>query len=133
MACLAGVRHAGLMVIEVTRIGGDGSICRAVVDTAGRDDAARWERLAQQAALEVPPPYRPEPGQPVYQISAGGHAAQVAEKDLAGPLRELVSAVLSEGNHRLISRPPRPTVLQARCPATGRPGAGRRPRPHGST
>jgi hypothetical protein len=58
------------MVIEVTRIGGDGSIRRAVVDTAGRDDAARWERLAQQAALEVPPPYRPEPGQPVYQISA---------------------------------------------------------------
>ena len=55
MACLAGVRHAGLMVIEVTRIGGDGSIRRAVVDTAGRDDAARWERLAQQAALEVPP------------------------------------------------------------------------------
>jgi hypothetical protein len=54
------------MVIEVTRIGGDGSIRRAVVDTAGRDDAARWERLAQQAALEVPPPYRPEPGQPVY-------------------------------------------------------------------
>jgi hypothetical protein len=47
----------------------------------------------------VPPPYRPDPGQPVYQISAGGHAAQVAEKDLAGPLRELVSAVLSEGGH----------------------------------
>ena len=99
MACLARVRHAGLMVIEVTRIGGDGAIRRAVVDTAGRADAARGERLAQQAALEVPPPYRPEPGQPVYQISAGGHAAQVAEKDLAGPLRELVSAVLSEGSH----------------------------------
>jgi hypothetical protein len=76
MACLAGVRHAGLMVIEVTRIGGDGSTRRAVVDTAGRDDAVRWERLAQQAALEVPPPYRPEPGQPVYQISADGHAAR---------------------------------------------------------
>ena len=111
------VRHAGLMVIEVTRIGGDGSIRRAVVDTAGRDDAVRWERLAQQAALETPP-YRPEPGQQVYQISAGGHAAQVAEKDLAGPLRELVSAMLSEGSHgQLISRPPRRTVLQARCPA----------------
>ena len=82
MACLAGVRHAGLMVIEVTRIGGDGSIRRAVVDTAGREDAARWERLAQQVALEVPPPYHPEPG-----------------KDLAGPLRELVSAVLSEDIH----------------------------------
>jgi hypothetical protein len=48
------------MVIEVTRIGGDGSIRRAVVDTAGREDAARSEQLAQQAALEAPP-YRPEP------------------------------------------------------------------------
>jgi hypothetical protein len=47
------------MVIEVTRIGGDGSIRRAVVDTAGREDAARSEQLAQQAALEAPPPYRP--------------------------------------------------------------------------
>jgi len=45
------------------------------------------------------PPYRPEPGQPVYQISAGGHAAQVAEKELAGPLHELAGAVLSEGSH----------------------------------
>jgi hypothetical protein len=98
MACPAGVRQAGLMVIEVTRIGGDGSIRRAVVDTAGRDDAARWEQLAQQAALEVPPPYRPQPGRPVYRISAGGHAAHVAEKDLAGPLRELVSAVLATVN-----------------------------------
>ena len=78
---------------------GDGSIRRAVVDTAGRVDAARWERLALQAALAVPPPYRPEPGQPVYQISAGGHAAQVAEKELAGPLHELAGAVLSEGSH----------------------------------
>jgi hypothetical protein len=47
----------------------------------------------------VPPPYGPEPEQPVYQISAGGNAAQVAEKDLAGPLRKLISAVLSEGSH----------------------------------
>jgi hypothetical protein len=82
MACLAGVRHAGLMVIEVTRIGGDGSTRRAVVDTAGRDDAVRWERLAQQAALEVPPPYRPEPG----------------------------AAGLSDLGRRA-RRPPRPTVL----------------------
>jgi hypothetical protein len=87
------------MVIEVTRIGGDGGIRRVVADTAGREDAARWERLARQAALEVPPPYRPEWGQPVYQISAGGHAARIAEKDRAGPLRELVSAVLSEASH----------------------------------
>jgi hypothetical protein len=44
------------MVIEVTRIGGDGGIRRAVVDTAGREDAARWERPAQQAALQARSP-----------------------------------------------------------------------------
>jgi hypothetical protein len=52
------------MVIKVTRIGAAGRIRRAVVDTAGRDDAVLWEQLLQQAALEVPPPYRPEPGSP---------------------------------------------------------------------
>jgi hypothetical protein len=45
------------------------------VDTAGRDDAARWEQLAEQSSLHVPPPYRPDPGQPVYEIAAGGRAA----------------------------------------------------------
>jgi hypothetical protein len=40
-----------------------------------------------------------QPPLPAIRLSAAGHAAQVAEKDLAGPLRELVSAVLSEGSH----------------------------------
>lgn len=93
------MRQAGLVIIDVSRIGGDGSFRRAIVDTAWRDDAARWEQLAEQSALSVPPPYRPEPGQPVYEISAGGHLAQVAERDLAGPLRELVTAVLTEGRY----------------------------------
>jgi hypothetical protein len=87
------------VIIDVTQIAGNGSLRRAVVDTAGRDDAARWEQLAEQSALSVPPPYRPDPGQPVYEISADDHMAQVAEKDLAGPLRALVTAVLAEGHH----------------------------------
>jgi hypothetical protein len=93
------MRQAWLMIIDVTRIAGDGSIRHAVVDTAGRDDAARWEELVQQAALEVPPPYRPDPGQPVYEIAAAGRAVQVAERDLAGPLRELVITVLTEAGN----------------------------------
>jgi hypothetical protein len=44
----------------------------------------------------VLPPYRPEPGQPVYEVRVGEHVVQVAERDLAGPLRELVTAVLAE-------------------------------------
>jgi hypothetical protein len=35
--------------------------------------------MAAAAHLEVPPPYRPEPGQPVYEIRAGERIAQVAE------------------------------------------------------
>jgi hypothetical protein len=83
--------------IVVTSVGADGTVHHATVDTAGRADADRWERLVASAHLEVPPPYRPEPEQPVYQVRAGGHVAQVAERNLAGPLRELVTAVLAEG------------------------------------
>jgi hypothetical protein len=41
MAAGARMRQAGLMIIDVGRIAGDGSIRHAVVDTAGPDDAAR--------------------------------------------------------------------------------------------
>ncbi|HYZ55501.1 MAG TPA: hypothetical protein VE733_18630 [Streptosporangiaceae bacterium] len=83
------------MVIEVIEVLGDGSVRHAVVDTAGRGDAVRWARMVEQASLEVPPPYRPEPGQPVYEIRAGDQVAQIAEGDMVGPLRELVRAVLA--------------------------------------
>jgi hypothetical protein len=73
------------------------SVRRAVVDTAGRDDAARWEELIEQASLGVPPPYRPFPGEAVYHIRAGALEAQVAERALTGPLRELVMVVVAEG------------------------------------
>jgi hypothetical protein len=85
------------MKCEITQVNGDGTIRRARVDTAGRRDAAHWESLAEQARLDLPPPYRPHPGEPVYEISAGERVAQVAEGDLVGPLRELVRAVLAGG------------------------------------
>ena len=84
------------MRCEITQVNGDGTIRRARVDTTGRRDAARWERLAEQARLDLPPPYRPHPGEPVYEIAAGERVAQVAEGDLVGPLRELVRAVLAD-------------------------------------
>jgi hypothetical protein len=83
--------------IAVTAIGADGTVLRAIVETTGRVDADWWEQLAVSAHLEVPPPYRPEPGQPVYEVRAGEHVALVAEQDLVGPLRELVTVVLAEG------------------------------------
>ena len=83
--------------IAVTAIGADGTVRQAIVETTGRADADWWEHLAASAHLEVPPPYRPEPGEPVYEIRAGEHVALVAERELAGPLRELVTAALAEG------------------------------------
>ena len=86
------------MVIVVTRIGGDGSVLTRFVHCAGRADADRWKALAEQADLEAPRPYRPEPGEAVYGIGADGLQVQVAEQDLDAPLRELVIAVLAEGD-----------------------------------
>jgi hypothetical protein len=89
------------MVIVVTRVGGDGTVLTRCVDCASRSDPARWDALVKQAALDLPRPYRPEPGEPVYGIWAGGVQVQVAERDLRWPLRELVIAVLAEGDdHR---------------------------------
>ena len=84
------------MRVTVTRVAGDGSVCRAMVDAASRDDAARWQELIERAGLGVPPPYRASPGEAVYHIRAGDQAVQVAERDLTGPLRDLVTAVLIE-------------------------------------
>lgn len=83
--------------ITVTVISADGTVRQAIVETTGRVDADWWEQLVASAHLEVPPPYRPVPGQPVYQVRAGEHIAQVAEQDLAGPLLELVRAALAGG------------------------------------
>ena len=83
--------------IAVTAIGADGTVRQAIVETTGRVDADFWGQLAASAHLEVPPPYRPVPGQPVYEVRVGEHVAMVAEQDLAGPLRELVMAVVAEG------------------------------------
>ena len=85
------------MNIEVTRILGDGSIRRASVQPEERADASRWRELLTRANLELPPPYNPAPGRPVYQVSDGEHSIQVAERGLVGPLRDLVAAVLAEG------------------------------------
>jgi hypothetical protein len=69
---------------------------QAIVETTGQVDADWWEQLAASAHLKVPPPYRPEPGQSLYEIRVGERVAQVAEGNLAGLLRELVTAVLAE-------------------------------------
>jgi hypothetical protein len=83
--------------IVVTEVTGHGSIRRGVLDTAWHRDAGRCRDLVEQAGLDVPPPYRPEAGRPIYQISVDDKIVWVAGRDLAGPLRELVAmTVLSD-------------------------------------
>lgn len=88
--------HQCLVVITVTRVEGDGSVLTWTVDTARRPDQERWARLAEDAALHMPPQYQARPGEAVYRIQAGGLAAMVAERHLEGPLRDLTEAVVAE-------------------------------------
>jgi hypothetical protein len=85
------------MRVVVTQIEPDGSIRRRMVDTAGRSDAFQWEELVE-GALAVPLPYRPAPGGAIYHLRVGDRDLMVAEYDLAGPLRELVTAVMAQGD-----------------------------------
>jgi hypothetical protein len=84
------------MVITVSMVEGDGSILTRTVDTAEIPDPGRWTQLAEDAALHMPPRYRPRPGETVYRIQAGGLTALVAERDLQGPLRDLTEALFAE-------------------------------------
>lgn len=79
------------------RIGYDGTLQRRMVDTARQGEQQSWEDLAARA-LAVPVPYRPVPGNVIYHVRAGHHAVMIAEHDLAGPLLDLVSAVLALGD-----------------------------------
>ncbi len=83
------------MRVVVTEVTGRGGVRRGVVDTAARSDAGRWIDLIERAALDLPPPYRPMPGWPVYHIRADDMIVVVAERELAGPLRDLVMATLA--------------------------------------
>lgn len=82
----------------VTRIAGDGRLLHRLIDTATRSDSGRWESLLSDAALADPPPYQPAPGIAVYLINTGDQPVLVTQNGLAGPMEELVSAVLAEGD-----------------------------------
>lgn len=69
---------------------------RRMVDTAQLSDRRLWEDLAARA-IEVPVPYRPALGIAIYHISVGDYVVMAVEHDLAGPLRDLVTAVMALG------------------------------------
>ena len=88
--------QTGWVHITVTEVAPDGQVRRRSVDTKGRDDASSWEGLAERA-IGDPPVYQPAPGRPVYAIRVDDQEVMVAEKDVSGPLGQLVTAVLTEG------------------------------------
>ena len=88
------------VIIVVTYVAADGSLLRRTVNTTGRHDAPVWDDLVRRAALDFPPAYRPAAGRAVYHVRVDDQAVLVAEDDLIGPLRELVAAVLAEGEGR---------------------------------
>ena len=55
-----------------------------------------WQELIARA-LAVPIPYRPVPGDPIYHLRLGDRCFVIADHDLSGPLRDLVTAVLALG------------------------------------
>jgi hypothetical protein len=89
--------ETGQVRLEVAKIAANGGIRRWVVDTATRSDAGRWDELAARVPA-VPPPYRAAPGSAVYDIRVDDDKFLVGEHDLAGPLSDLVRAVLVEGD-----------------------------------
>jgi hypothetical protein len=84
------------MRVVMTQIGSDGAMNRRMVDTAGRGDAVQWEELVARA-LAVPLPYRSAPGGAIYHLRGDDFEVMVAGHDLTGPLLDLVTAVLAEG------------------------------------
>jgi hypothetical protein len=63
---------------------------------AQQSDRRLWEDLAARA-IGVPVSYRPAPGIAVYHLSVDDYVVMAAEHDLAGPLLDLVTAVMALG------------------------------------
>jgi hypothetical protein len=83
--------------VMITEIAGNGNIrCRAL-DTSSLTDAGRWETLIEQV-LAIPPPYRADPGRPVYVLHARERAVLMGEDNLIGSLRHLVTTILAAGD-----------------------------------
>ena len=69
---------------------------RRMMDTARQSERRLWEDLAARA-VGVAVPYRPAPGVAVYRIRVDDYVVMAAEHDLAGPLLDLMTAVMALG------------------------------------
>jgi hypothetical protein len=94
---MAWAGQIGFMRVVVTHVWGNGTVVTRAVDVGEDSGGVRWGDLAARA-LADPPPYRPVPGGAVCQVKVDGQEIMVAERDLAGPLLDLVAAVLDQGD-----------------------------------
>jgi hypothetical protein len=74
---------------------------RRMVDTAERSDGGQWE---DRTCPGCPAPVPAVPGQPIDHIRVDDDVVLAAEHDLTGPLRDLVSAVITVGGEVLAVR-----------------------------
>lgn len=81
----------------MTHIWGSGTVVSRAVDVTADASGARWDELTAHAMAD-PPQYRPFPGGAICHIQVDDQVVMVAERDLAGPLLELVAAVLDQGH-----------------------------------
>ena len=89
----------GLMRVIASRIEPDGTMQRSMMDTARQSDRRLWEDLAARA-VGISVPYRPAPGVAIYHIRLDDYVIMAAEHDLAGPLLDLMTAVMALGSER---------------------------------
>jgi len=87
----------GLMRVVATRIEPDGATLRRMMDTFRQSEGGLWEEDLAACAVGVPVPYPPAPGLAVYHMRVDGYMVMAAEHDLAGPLLNLVTAVIAVG------------------------------------
>jgi hypothetical protein len=85
------------MRVVVTHIWGGGTVVSRAVDVAEDSGGVRWDELASRALADTPP-YRPVPGGAICHIQVDDQVVMVSERDLAGPLLDLVAAVLDQGD-----------------------------------
>ena len=83
------------MKVVVTHIWGSGLVVSRSVGTTAGTSGIQWDELTTRALADVPP-YRPVPGGAICHIQVNDQVIVVAERDLAGPLLELVAAVLDQ-------------------------------------
>ena len=80
----------------MTHIWGNGTVVSRTVDAAETTSGVQWDELTSRALADLPR-YRPFPGGAVCHIKVDDQVIMVAERDLAGPLLDLVAAVLDQG------------------------------------